>query len=136
VNDARRVMDDQFDHFFVAPSDFERTLRFYSQALGWEVTSEWGNAASGRGATLRSGAVEVAIAERHTDDPADTSNRAINGVRPTLYVAVDDLDARFARLGDRSVVVIAPEKTHWGIRWFVVRDPDGNLLAFTEHRKG
>jgi uncharacterized glyoxalase superfamily protein PhnB len=127
-------MQDRFDHFFVAPSDFERTLRFYSEVLGWEVTSRWGDVASGRGATLRSGAVEAAIAEKHVDDPADGSNRAINGVHPTLYIAVEDLDARYAALQDCSIIVIPPEDTHWGIRWFVVRDPDGNLLAFTQRR--
>jgi hypothetical protein len=24
------------------------------------------------------------------------------------------------------------EATHWGTRWFVVRDPDGNLVAFEQ----
>jgi uncharacterized glyoxalase superfamily protein PhnB len=38
----------------------------------------------------------------------------------------------------RAEVVVRPEQTHWGMRWFVVKDPDGNLLAFeqtapTEH---
>jgi uncharacterized glyoxalase superfamily protein PhnB len=28
--------------------------------------------------------------------------------------------------------VRAPEATHWGTRWFVVKDPDGNLIAFEE----
>ena len=76
--------------------------------------------------------MQIAIAEKHTDDIEDHSNKAINGTRPTLYVAVDDLAGRFAELPDKSVVVIEPERTHWGIQWFVVRDPDGNLIAFTQ----
>lgn len=123
---------DEFDHFFVSPSDFDNTLSFYADALGWEVTSRWGERGSGRGAMLQSGRMQVVIAEKHTDDLADSSNRAINGERPTLYVAVDDLKARFASLGDRSAVVIPPETTHWGVNWFVMRDPDGNLIAFTQ----
>jgi len=125
---------DRFDHFFVAPGDFERTLAFYTATLGWKLQSQWGDAAIGRGAVLRSGEVEVAIAERHADDPNDHSNRAINGTRPTLYIAVDDLAARFASLAGSPAVVIPPERTHWGIEWFVVRDPDGNLIAFTQKR--
>ena len=123
---------DEFDHFFVSPSDFDRTLSFYADVLGWGIASRWGERGSGRGATLRSGRMQVVIAEKHADDPTDSSNRAINGARPTLYVAVDDLEARFTGLSERSVVVIPPERTHWGIHWFVVRDPDGNLIAFTQ----
>ena len=25
------------------------------------------------------------------------------------------------------------EPTHWGTRWFVVKDPDGNLIAFEQN---
>lgn len=123
---------DRFDHFFVAPSDFDRTLAFYQATLGWRLLSRWGGDGPGRGAVLQGGEVQVAIAESHADDPADQSQRAINGTRPTLYIAVEDLLARFAALPDPAVVVIAPERTHWGIDWFVVRDPDGNLIAFTQ----
>jgi len=31
-------------------------------------------------------------------------------------------------------VVVPPGPTPWGTRWFVVRDPDGTLLAFEEVR--
>jgi uncharacterized glyoxalase superfamily protein PhnB len=34
-------------------------------------------------------------------------------------------------------VVAPPGPTHWGTRWFVVRDPDGNTIAFEEvHPRG
>jgi uncharacterized glyoxalase superfamily protein PhnB len=124
--------DDQFDHFFVAPSNFDATLDFYAETLGWNVTSQWGSPGEGRGATLESGKVQVAIAEKHVDNVDDKSNSAINGTRPTLYIAVDDLDGRFSAMKDRSTVVVPPSRTHWGIFWFVVRDPDGNLIAFTQ----
>jgi predicted enzyme related to lactoylglutathione lyase len=123
---------DEFDHFFLSPSNFDRTLSFYADVLGWEITSSWGQRGSGRGAMLKSGRMQAVIAEKHSDDPTDSSNRAINGERPTMYVAVDDLEAKFAGLRDRSAVVIPPEMTHWGIKWFVMRDPDGNLIAFTQ----
>ena len=33
--------------------------------------------------------------------------------------------------------VFPPEDTEWGTRWFVVQDPDGNLIAFEEvHGRG
>lgn len=123
-----------FDHFFVSPSDFDRTLSFYTKGLGWTVTSQWGEpgAGKGRGATLQCGDMKAAIAEAHIGDTADAARSGVNGTRPTIYVAVNDLRSRFEKITDKNCIVIAPEKTHWGIEWFVVRDPDGNLIAYTQ----
>jgi uncharacterized glyoxalase superfamily protein PhnB len=51
-----------------------------------------------------------------------------------VHLDIHDLDARFKALPKGVDVVTKPEKTHWGTRWFVVRDPDGNLIAFEELR--
>ena len=59
-----------------------------------------------------------------------------NGTRPTLHLRVDDLDARHAELAHAGVALFAPEPTHWGTRWFVARDPDGNLIAFEQADAG
>jgi uncharacterized glyoxalase superfamily protein PhnB len=125
---------DSFDHFFVAPTDFDKTLDFYTRNLGWQITAEWGSKASGqsRGATLQSGDMKAAIAEAHVHATRDQSKSGINGTRPTIYIAVDDLRARFKAITDTTCIVIPPERTHWGIEWFVVRDPDGNLIAYTQ----
>ncbi len=127
---------DRFDHIFVAPQDFARTLAFYRDGLGWRVAAQWGSGSSPRGAQLESdGGMRIVIAERH--DAADDSwTGGFNGVRPTVHVATDDLRARFARLGADVRVVVAPQPTHWGVDWFVVADPDGNLIAFVEAKPG
>ncbi len=130
-------MNDTFDHLFVAPSDFEASLAFYRDQLGWGVLYQWDNAspnaASARGAMLSGGGVKIVIAQPHkagdhAEDSAWSAN--INGVRPTLHLRVDDLEARFVQLAATTKVVIPPEATHWGTRWFVVADPDNNLIAF------
>lgn len=54
------------------------------------------------------------------------------GARPTVHLAVDDLDVRYAQIAPSGTALFAPEATHWGTRWFVVRDPDGNLIAYEE----
>ena len=54
----------------------------------------------------------------------------INGHHPTIHLRVDDVDAMFAALPNKAQVVVEPESTHWGTRWFVMKDPDGNLYAF------
>jgi uncharacterized glyoxalase superfamily protein PhnB len=44
----------------------------------------------------------------------------------------NDGDVRHAELAARGAALFAPEATHWGTRWFVARDPDGNLIAFEQ----
>jgi uncharacterized glyoxalase superfamily protein PhnB len=53
-------------------------------------------------------------------------------MRPTIHLAVENLDDRYRQLGARVEVVVKPEATHWGTRWFVVKDPDGNLIAYEQ----
>ncbi|MCC7426027.1 MAG: VOC family protein [Alphaproteobacteria bacterium] len=49
----------------------------------------------------------------------------------SAYLVVDDVDALFAEMR-RSGAEFQQEPTEqpWGVRDFVVRDPDGNLLLF------
>jgi catechol 2,3-dioxygenase-like lactoylglutathione lyase family enzyme len=117
-------MTDRFHHLFISPSDFERSLAFYRDTLGWSVTRKWGGNGAGRGVVLSGGGIEVVLAE----------NEGKGGPRPTLHLDVHDLEARFKALPKRTDVVTKPEPTHWGTRWFVIRDPDGNLIAFEEVR--
>jgi catechol 2,3-dioxygenase-like lactoylglutathione lyase family enzyme len=117
-------MVDRFHHVFIAPSDFEASVGFYRDILGWKVTRTWGGNGSGRGVVLSGGGIEVALAE------GDGNGEP----RPTIHLDIHDIDARFKALPSGTHVVRKPETTHWGTRWFVVRDPDGNLIAFEEIR--
>jgi uncharacterized glyoxalase superfamily protein PhnB len=49
---------------------------------------------------------------------------------------VENLDDRFRDLASVAEVVVKPEATHWGTRWFVVKDPDGNLIAYEQPSLG
>ena len=51
-----------------------------------------------------------------------------------LYVDVDDVDALFASLRDRVALVAEPDDTDYGMREFVVRDPNGFWITFGQHR--
>ena len=118
-------MNDRFHHVFIQPADFDASLKFYRDVLGWSVTEEW-DEKDGRGAILSGGGVKVVIAERHVTPDSDGDRR------PTLHLDIHDIDKRFQALPKGSHVVAEPEATHWGTRWFVVRDPDGNAIAFEE----
>lgn len=122
---------DRFDHVFIEPSSYDASLAFYRDGLGWKVLFSWGESGAPRGACLSSGAMQVVLAEPH---PAEDKSKShgINGTRPTVHLRVDDIDRRYAELNSLGLALFAPEPTHWGTRWFVARDPDGNLLAFEQ----
>lgn len=127
-------MIDRFHHLFIRPADFDASMAFYRDILGWTVTQNWGGNGSGRGAMLSGGGIKVVLAER--SEPAGAKDAA-DSTRPTVHLDIHDIDARFRALPKGAHVVSEPEATHWGTRWFVVRDPDGNLIAFEEvHRHG
>ena len=124
-------MIDRFDHFFLQPADFGLSLAFYRDTLGWSVVSTWGDEATGRGAVLSGGAIKVVLAER--------SNRPRGGpgTCPAIHLDIHDVDRRFATIPPGDHVVVPPGTGDRGARWFVVRDPDGNLIAFEEvNRQG
>ena len=122
---------DQFDHVFIEPSSYDDSLAFYRDGLGWQVLFAWGGNGEPRGACLGSGAMQVVLAEPH---PASDKSKShgINGTRPTVHLRVTDIDARYTELNRLGLALFPPEATHWGTRWFVARDPDGNLLAFEQ----
>jgi len=120
---------DRFHHLFIRPADFEGSVKFYRDVLGWAVTEEWGDAKSGRGVILSGGGVKVVLAQSHDADDAP-------GGRPAMHLDIHDIDKRFKALPKGAHVVAEPQNTHWGTRWFVVRDPDGNLIAFEDVHGG
>lgn len=122
---------DRFDHIFIQPTSFDASLAFYRDQLGWTQKYAWGDERTPRGACLTSGPMTVVLAEDHPADDRSKSH-GINGTRPTVHLVVDDIDARYRELAGSGAALFTPEKTHWGTRWFVARDPDGNLVAFEQ----
>ena len=126
------MSQDRFDHLFIQPTSFDESLAFYHDTLGWKVSYSWGGNGEPKGAALSTGAMSVVLAEPH---PAADNSKAhgINGTRPTLHLAVSDIEQRYAELSKSGATLFPPEATHWGTRWFVARDPDGNLIAFEQN---
>ncbi len=124
---------DRFDHLFIQPTSFDASLSFYRDSLGWKVQFSWGQGGEPRGACLSSGAMTVVIAEDH---PAEDNSKShgINGVRPTVHLAVEDVHLRYAEVNKSGRALFPPQATHWGTLWFVAEDPDGNLIAFEQKR--
>lgn len=119
-------MSDRFHHLYIDSADFDASLAFYRDVLGWSVTESWGGQGAPRGAALSGGGTKLVIGERAAQGGAGL------GAVPRVHLDIHDLEARFARLPKGTHVVRPPEDTAWGTRWFVVRDPDGNLIAFEQ----
>ena len=122
---------DRFDHVFIAAASFDLTMSFYRDVMCWTVKDQWGEAGSGRGVRLESEGASIVIVE---PNPGGSPGRAGDPGRPALHLKVDDVDARYESL--RQAALFPPEDNHWGTRWFVVRDPDGNRIAFESPRRG
>ena len=118
-------MSDRFHHLFIRPGDFDKSLEFYRDILGWDVTDSWGGNGEDRGAILSGGGMKVVISQEVRPDA------------PHVHLDIHNIDARFKKLPKGAHVVRPPETTKWGTRWFIVRDPDGTLIAFEEvHGRG
>jgi catechol 2,3-dioxygenase-like lactoylglutathione lyase family enzyme len=122
-------VNDRFHHLFFRTADFDKSLAFYRDTLGWDVTETWGGDGEARGAILSGGGVKVVIAEQHKDRKEEMP-------APEVHLDIHDIDKRFSAMPKGDHVVTPPSATHWGTRWFVVRDPDGNMIAFEEVHGG
>ncbi|MEQ1518292.1 MAG: VOC family protein [Usitatibacteraceae bacterium] len=130
------MASDRFDHLFICPSNFAQSLSFYVDILGWAVVSEWTDNHGKRGAILNGGGVRLVLAEAHADAPgAGAITNKIAPHSPALHLDIHDAARRFSEIPPGAHIVQPPEDNHWGTRWFVLRDPDGNLIAFNELRQ-
>ena len=123
-------MSDRFDHLAIAAADFDQSLAFYRDVLRWRVIDEWPDRGAGRGAVLTGGGIRLVLSERDATGVEPTPS-------PRLHLDIHDIDARFKEMPAGAHVLRRPEQTQWGTRWFVVKDPDGNVIAFEElHARG
>lgn len=118
-------MIDRFDHLHLQPADFDRSLAFYRDTLGWSVVESREGPGS-RLTILSGGAAKVVLTERSAEEPSSRDSC------PRLHLDIHDVDKRFEALPAGDHVIVAPSLSPRGTRWFVVRDPDGNQIAFEE----
>lgn len=54
---------------------------------------------------------------------------------PVISVHADDVDAAYAQAQDLGFEIVHPLTTEsWGVRRFLVRAPDGNVVNIVQHR--
>lgn len=138
-------------HTAISTGDFERSLRFYRDLLGFETvfSFDWdvGNSVldsitglkdtSGRVAMLKAGNACVEIFQYKTPNP-----KVVEAMRPVcdhgithICLEVTDIDGEYERLKAAGMVFHCPPQDGGrGIRATYGRDPDGNVVELLEVR--
>ncbi|MDQ6779466.1 MAG: VOC family protein [Actinomycetota bacterium] len=99
--------------------DMDRSIAYYQEALGFRLA--W-RTADGNLAALASGEIEVLLLVPWTDDSPPPAQSA--------YVYVEDPDAFCAEYQQAGAEIVDPVASRaYGMRDFVVRDPDGHRFT-------
>lgn len=105
-------------------SDLARTHRYYVDVLGFVEPWGWGDPPQYGGVQAKP--LEMP-AFHFTVVPGDV-------VPGEAYVIVDDVDGLFARVKEAGAdFVVEVDDRPYGMRDFMVTDPDGNKLSFGAH---
>jgi uncharacterized glyoxalase superfamily protein PhnB len=136
-------MDLTIHQTFLPHNDFEASLAFYRDALGFEVRNDveyGGQHWLTLGPPGQSDTSLVLTPAAVTPDLSDEERRTIAGMMAKgTYAAVNlatkDLDRTFERIqAGAAEVVQEPADQPWGIRDCSFRDPAGNLVRIQELR--
>lgn len=107
-------------------NDYERSVKFYSEALGLEPTQLWNNG-EGKVLVLELGNATLELfdeAQAELIDALEAGQRVSGQIRFALQVP--DLKAAVARLLDHGAVLLHPPVvTPWGDTNARLQDPDG-----------
>lgn len=101
--------------------DLKRAANFYEDILGLQKKYEFGDYAA-----FDCGGIEVGL---KTWGDLEEPRRG----EPCMNFQVDDIEESFRVLREKGVEIPkGVEETMWGARKILFKDPDGNLLQFSE----
>lgn len=106
----------------LAPSDFERSRRWYTEVLGLRVYREFGVEGRMTGVVLFLGGGFLELSGAGSPAPV------------TMWLQVPDVDAEHARLKATGEVVVLqePATMPWGLREMWIEDPDGARIVVVQ----
>lgn len=100
-------------------SDVDASLKYFTEVLGFVKKFQFGDYAG----------IEYGDIQIHLSGPKATNKRQVG--QGSIYVFCDDCDAYYQEVTSRGArVQAAPKDYEYGMRDFVVEDPDGNMVAF------
>ena len=124
----------------IHPSDLDRSLAFYGEALDLSVAREFG-AGAGRGVVFFAGGGLIEVVADGTQAESHPSGRSGDlRARPgrpegriTLWLQVRSADAAVAEVSSRGVPVVRPPTLEpWGLIEAWIDDPDGLRIHLVE----
>jgi uncharacterized glyoxalase superfamily protein PhnB len=118
-------------------ADVSRSMAFYRDVLGFQVTATVPDAAPYVFASLLSSAVEIFL---NAPEPAIAEYPSFKG-RPiggtlTLFIEVAGIAGVYESLKSRVNVTMPIEKKWYGVTEFAFEDPDGYVITFAERDAG
>lgn len=100
-------------------SDLEASLRFFIDVLGFREDFRFGPYAG-----IKRDNCRLHLSAHRNPDIGGPGSAAV-------YIICDEVDGYFANISERGAVCDgAPEDCDYGMRDFIVHDPDGNQLTF------
>lgn len=114
-------------------SNVERSLAFYRDVLGFQVTGTVPDDGPLVFAMLQSGSVEIFLnaSEPTVAEYPAFKGRSIGGTL-TLFIEIANIQQAYDSLKDRVPVVMPLEKKWYGLTEFAFTDPDGYVITFAE----
>jgi predicted enzyme related to lactoylglutathione lyase len=105
-------------------ADVDAAKSFYTDYLG--LSTEEFNMGWVARYTSPDSAAHVQLVARDAKAPAD----------PVISVHADDVDAAYQEAQDLGHDIVYPLTTEpWGVRRFMLRAPDGNVINIVQHRE-
>jgi catechol 2,3-dioxygenase-like lactoylglutathione lyase family enzyme len=107
--------------------DVRATAAWY-ETIGFTVLETFGDGAGGLSFAILS-AGDTRLMLNQGGRPSTAERREVD-----LYVDVEQVDQLFASLRDRVQVVAGVDDTDYGMREFIIRDPNGFWITFGQGR--
>jgi len=111
--------------------DLRRSLAWYRDVLGFEVTREFEREGRMFAVSLRAGSVRILI---NQDNGARGERMKGEGFSLQLTTS-QDIDGLAARATSAGATLDTPPETAWGVRVFRLRDPDGFRWVISSPRQ-
>jgi catechol 2,3-dioxygenase-like lactoylglutathione lyase family enzyme len=113
--------------------DMPTSIRFYRNVLGFEVVEAAPPGDDCGWALLRLDEAELMLNtayEAHERPPAHDPARVAGHADTTLFFGCPDVDAAYAHLRERGILVEKPTLRDYGMKQLSLADPDGYGLCF------
>jgi uncharacterized glyoxalase superfamily protein PhnB len=114
-------------------ADVSRSVAFYRDLLGFEMAMSVPEQPPYVFAGVQRDGIEIFFnaPEPVAEEMPELAGRPIGGTL-TLYIEVDDVKGLYETVKGRARLVMDLKDQFYGMREFVIADPDGYLLTFSQ----